>query len=509
MNKLIKKAIKFTDAGDFRSAESIYKKILKKEPHDLDANYLLGTIYAEQHNHIEAKKYLTKASEINPSSAQVWNNLGNVYRQLGLLSHAIDCYRRALNFQWDLVQAHYNLAVSLKQLGEPEEALRHFEIVLQLNPGFMEAHAGIISLLEKEGHYGEAKSRILPLINAENTNPMILKVFAELVLHGELPDADIELAVHKLEDFFSSYESRPVSAHLKSTLSFTMGQLLDKVQRYDEAMEYFNQGNDLQGKNFDLAEHTKRIDTLLEIYDEAFVNSMPRLNEGDEQLIFIIGMPRSGTTLVEQILYSHSKVTALGESEYFGNAVQSISPNASFLDEKQLQAVKNHCQSYLDESEDSEFIVDKTLLNYLNIGMILQVFPNAKFINTIRDPLDTCLSCYFHNFSGTLDFTYDLNTLGKYYREYVRLMDHWKKVFPGHILDVRYEGLVKETNHEIKQILDFCGLEWEPAVERFYEQDRFVTTSSYHQVRKPIYSSSVNRSEKYKKFLGPLTDGLS
>ncbi len=233
----------------------------------------------------------------------------------------------------------------------------------------------------------------------------------------------------------------------------------------------------------------------------------------DERVpIFIVGMPRSGTTLIEQILASHPALYGAGELKTMSDFARTVALDSPDW-EGALLALRKLGQEYLDQvwklAPEARYITDKMPGNFYHLGLIHLMLPNAKIIHSMRDPMDTCFSCYALRFAHGHEYCYDLKTLGRYYQRYTKLIRHWHDVLPaGRILDVRYEDNVADPEREARRLLGYLGLPWDPACLRFYETDRPVKTASVMQVRKPIYSSSVARWKRFEKHLGPLLDEI-
>ena len=335
--------------------------------------------------------------------------------------------------------------------------------------------------------------------------------------HGQAP-----LALRVLEAMIARPTIRP---DYRMHLQFAAGDLLDRMGRHDEAFAYYRQANQAKGAAFDPAAHSTWTDEMIAAFSPDRWRAAPRAAEASELPVFIVGMPRSGTTLVEQILATHPAVHGLGELSLLSDLlaslprrvpgaatladyVEHISPAAvAELSADYLAAVRTKTAGAL--AGDVARVTDKNPINFLHLGWVGLMFPKARIVHCVRSPLDTCLSCYATHFGDTHDYAYDLNHLGRFYRDYRRLMDHWRSLPDGPaILDVSYEAVVADPEGQTRRLLEFAGLPWDDRCLRFHENPRYVHTTSYSQVRQPLYASSVARWRNYDRHLAPLRDAL-
>jgi hypothetical protein len=301
-----------------------------------------------------------------------------------------------------------------------------------------------------------------------------------------------------------------------------MGKALSDLKRYDDAFAELNEANALKRKQFvyDEAQRLGMLEKISTVFSKDLIASRSESGDRSWSPIFIVGMPRSGTTLMEQVLASHSKVFGAGELETFKEMVidavnnQAIFPAyPELIGELPREAIHKIGQTYTSRvralAPDALHIVDKMPLNFAFVGLIHMALPNARIIHTRRNPLDTCVSCYSLLFTGSQPFAYDLAELGRYYRGYERVMEHWHRVLPqGTMIDVRYEDLVNDLEGVSRETLRHCGLDWEDACLNFHDTERTVRTASLMQVRKPIYRSAMGGWRRYAKHLKPLADAM-
>lgn len=519
-DEFIEKAIRKVNEGDRDAAISIYEKIIKKKPNHLDANFLLGTLYAEKSSLERAKTLLERAAKIEPSSPFIQNNLGNVYRLSSQFHKAISCFKQAVEYKRDFVEAHMNLGMTYKVIGDPDRAVKHYKIAKKLNPSLDTPEIHTASILEQKGDYKKAYKKLDKLIKKGDRSVAIIQAFSSVILHGDFREKEVKRALGLLENITKDdKELEKIPLNERANLFMTLGTLLDNVGSYSAAFNAFKTGNDLHPTRYDDNIIRNQVDRLKKIFSSDLAKNMPLYEGHGNNLIFIIGMPRSGSTLIEQILASHNNVEAMGETGYVAATITKkskalkIDPEEDFkeiLKEKELSKIHSYFYEKTKHNDEKNNILltDKTLNNYLYLGYIAQLFPEAKVINCLRDPLDTGLSCYFHSFTGQWDVTNDLESIGIYYRHYESLMEHWFNCLPLKMIKINYEDVIENPKKMTKKILDFCELKWSRKCLKFYKNKRFVSTASYYQVRKPIYSSSIKRHEKYIEFLSPLQKGL-
>jgi tetratricopeptide (TPR) repeat protein len=306
---------------------------------------------------------------------------------------------------------------------------------------------------------------------------------------------------------------------------FAMGKLCEKLGMFQESFEYYRFGNKLKRDQFEfnIDSNVDYVLRIIKTFSADFIKQRKSWGSNSEMPIFIFGMPRSGTTLVEQIIASHPRVYGGGESLFFHQMDQNLHTvlklNELYPECLNLindQAICAIAELYLKKtrevigrSADYTRITDKNPFNFYHLGLISLLFPKANFIHCQRHPLDTCISIYFNNFSTGNQFAYDLSELGQYYREYLRLMNHWREVLPIRIFELKYEDIIQQQELVSRKLIEFCGLEWDSVCLDFYKNDRPVFTASSWQVRRPVYTTSCGRWRNYDQFLDPLKELLA
>jgi tetratricopeptide (TPR) repeat protein len=544
---LLQLALKAHRKGEVSEAERLYSKILNRTPNDFNALHLLGVIRAQQRKFPEADRLIAKALETN-SSPEALCNHGGVLVELGRIDEAMQRLRRALMMKPDYAEAHYNLGNALRKSGQLEEAARSFATAIKLRANYVDAHLNASEVLRELSRHAEAIA-ILRKAIAESPNGAQLHHNLGIVLHetGDLEGARqaFERAIALDPEMVNSYYSRvrsskiepnddiltameslvpkagALSANQQASLYFALGKAYEDLGRFDEAFANLVEANRGVRSRIEYDELLTRqyYDRLERCFDAEMMAAKSGYGCESELPIFIVGFPRSGTTLVEQILSAHPKVHGAGEllimAELAGAAKSGSGPtfpeSVASLEARQLRRLG---ESYVDRlramAPSAARVTDKLPANFQLLGFIRMVLPKARIIHVKRDPLDTCVSCFSLKFLGdNLSFVYDLGELGRHYRMYQDLMDHWRRVLPaGSMLEVQYENVIEDLEAQARRIVEYCGLGWDERCLSFHEAERTVRTASTVQVRQPIYRSSVQRWRRYEKHLGPLVEAL-
>lgn len=407
--------------------------------------------------------------------------------------------------------AHMSLAMALGSLGEIEQALWHGKKAIKLAPNSFSHYGRLASILQHLGEKDEA-TRLLEKACALNSAYGMGYYRLSMTLKF---DSSHRGFIQKMEDALAL----PMPTLERDSLHFALGKAYDDLKEWKQAFYHYRRGNSLVHVSYDYRAKKKETNGLIKLFDKTFFFRKQATTLPDEP-IFIVGMPRSGSTLIEQILSSHSKVQGVGESFVLGQLIDEVGAKRSgdksyplWLNElsnsELTQLGRDYVsRSYQDSGTERVRIADKQLFHYAILGLIALIFPRAKIIHTRRHPLDTCLSCYFQRFETGLQWSFDLVSLGQHFREYQKIMHHWSKVLPIPIFNIDYESVVAEPEKQIKKLLVFCELEWQPQILSFFDQKRAVHTASHEQVRQPIYHRSIARWVHYAPFLDSLITAL-
>jgi len=457
---------------------------------------------------------LRRAIKARPDYAAAHNNLANLLKDLGRLDAAVDAYRAAIALDQGYVAAHYNLSVALVALGRLDAAEAACRRALELAPRHAPAHNNLGNVERFRGRLDAAIASFRAAIAIDPDYAAAHCNLAEL-----LPACAGDAAFDRLERL----RDRPnLPPHERISLDFALGRMYDAVGEADRAFAAYRSGNHLRareaarlGRGFDAAEHRRRTDKLIETFSADLFERLAESgsDSADETPLFIVGMPRSGTTLVEQILASHPAIHGAGELAEIDRLIATLDgypevgatldPAARrTLGADYLEALRKH-------SATAARITDKLPLNLFNLGFIALVLPGARVIHCRRDPRDTCLSCFTHDFGPGNEFSDDLADLAAFHGDYHRLGEHWRATLPLPMIEVRYEDLVADLEAESRRLIAFLGLDWDPRCSAFHQSERTVLTSSSAQVRQPIHGRAVGRWRRYERRLTPLIEGLA
>jgi tetratricopeptide (TPR) repeat protein len=533
--------------GRLADAEQRYREILKRQPDDPGALHYLGLLNYQRGSLEAAEALIERSLKLSPGRADVWNDLGVVKLKAHKANDAIRLFSRALELDGTHLDALNNLAEALGELlrfdqavvilrrlsrlrpwsarvmaslgqatfhsGNVSEALAAYHEAIRLDPDTCSARIGLGEACESLGKFRQARMQYYSVLQRQPDNSEAL---AKLL---QLRDGTVSAWWLDNARRLSRTETLEPSARVRVGLS--LAHYLDRVGAYEEAFESLKAAQDERARAtpFDADGYTHAIDTLIRVLDRDFFLSAASSGNRSHRPIFIIGMPRSGTTLTEQILSSHSRVVAGGELPTLLDASFRIRTLADGqrpypqglggLTAADLAALAERYLKELDKLDASgRRVTDKLPFNFMHVAVIDRLFPKAKIIHCRRDPLDNCLSCYFTGFAEEIQFGSDLRTLGRYYADYRRLMAHWHTVLPGRIFDLSYERLIGDTPATIRELLRHCELEWEEGCLKFYETERAVRTPSRWQVRQPIYDHSIGRWRYYRAHLEPLAQEL-
>jgi tetratricopeptide (TPR) repeat protein len=539
------------ELGRLDDAVGAFATAIRIDPTMVLAQANLGNALYQLARFDEAVAACDAAIRIKPDFAEAHNNRGNALYALGRFDDAVAAYHAAIRLKPNLGEAHYNLGNTLRSLGRLDDAVAAYNVAARMNPGSAETHYNLGNALRDLGRYDEALAAFdraanlakprydAPLVNKANllaemgqaadsvntvnralaVNPRSanawhlrcrLKIFAP---------GDPDIAA--MEKLLSAMEDGGPNVAERTLLHFALGKAWMDIGDADRAFAHLEKGNRLKRATFTF-DAKAEADTM-SATAEYFAEDLPKrfAGAGDPSAvpIFIIGMPRSGTTLVEQILASHSAIHGAGELAVLPRLIAGLSeadrqapryPQVlSTLTQDDIATLGRVYLARVTTLSSRRRIVDKMPINFHYAGLIHLMLPNARIIHCRRDPMDTCWSCYANDFVGDLNFAYDLTELGLYYQGYERLMAHWRRVLPpDRFLDVAYESVVDDMEAQARRLIAFCGLEWEESCLDFHLNRRHVGTASTLQVRTPLFRDSIGRWKPFARHLGPLLDAL-
>ena len=494
-------------------AVEMLERSIEIDPGYVDALSNLGAIYLDKRETEKAEEYLRQAVAIEPQNVDVLNNLACTMLDMGNQDEAITLARKATEFNPKTAEAFLNLGRVLFNVGDENGAVVAYRRALEIRPGFFDVLKNLGKALINQGRFDQAKECYHEALKIKPHDPgvlvMLMRIDPPDVLGGE---------VMELERL---YRNQGISDEDKRLVAFQLASVFEKDAQYDKAFDYLNGGNGLKRRSFKYQLEGDRVffRKIKEVFSEAFFQEHAGCGIEDRTPIFILGMPRSGTTVTEQILASHPQVFGAGELNYLKRLlIDRCDTNeyqrfpdiaAKFSDDGFRQLGIEYISGLKSQCDSTERVTDKMPHNFLHVGMIRLMLPNAKVIHCRRDPMDNCLSIFKKDFKALHNYSYDQSELGGYYRLYQDLMEHWHKVLPGFMLDFQYEELVADQEKMTRRLLEFCELPWDENCLQFHKVNRTVRTASRTQVRKKIYNDSVQLWRRYEKHLKPLLDALS
>jgi tetratricopeptide (TPR) repeat protein len=498
--------------GEDEQALAAWLQVQQLVPHDLEALGNIGAICHEHGRLAAAAQAYARAVAAAPGEVGPLMYLGLVQLDIGDTDKARECFSACIAIEPENAQARYNYALALERSGKLEEALEAYR---QVPPGthqldLLGAQAGV---LEKLGEFEAAHASLEPVIESGTAGLRALDTYARLCRHF----GECDQATRRIEDFLQSGAADETE---QRHLHFRAGELYDRQQRYDEAFRHFETANRLRRYRYNAAEDERYVDRLIEVFSPEHYARLPSaLPAADITPIFIVGMPRSGTTLVERILASHPEVYAGDELTFISrivNSTRTCNGQLRGFPDYVGHLIQADCEdmarTYLDElralAPGARFVTDKMPHNFPYLGLMHRLFPDAPIIHCLRDPADVCLSCYFQDFASYHNYAYDLAHLGQHYRQYQRTMFHFRDTLEMPMFEMQYESLVEDPETRSRQLVEYCGLPWDERCLRYYESARNSKTASYDQVRQPIYRRSVRRWRNYEQYLQPLLDAL-
>jgi len=505
----IQKAREMERNGDLQSAEMIYRDILTKQPDHIEAARSLASIATKNKRYRDAEVFLKMVVKKAPDYTRAWVELANVQNEMTKVDDALISARQVLRLAPDHAESHMVYASAIGATGAHDEAVKAYQDAIAIAPEKAGAICGLANHQKTIGRQDEAIANYRRAIAVKQDHAEAYWSLANLKTFS-FTDEEVEAMQALLKTADLPDESR-------CQLHNALGLEYEGRRDYALAYENFVSCNTVRRKSesYDPVDTESMYGRIIEMFDQDFLERDAVAEENPVTPIFVVGLPRSGSTLIEQILASHSQVDGTHELGDLSRLVQAAHreknrrpqfpdgfANNSVDDWREIGA------EYLRRTEvyrrGAPFFVDKNPNNFIYAGIIRLALSNAKIINARRHPLDSCFGSFKQLFASGQPFTYDMTELAEYYLQYSRLMDHWHKVLPGFVLDVQYEDVVADLESQVRRILDYCGLPFEEQCLRFHETDRAVKTASSEQVRRPIYSSSVNLWRNYESHIDEL-----
>jgi tetratricopeptide (TPR) repeat protein len=493
----------FAARAQRESAVASFREALKLDANYLDALINLGNVLREMGARREALAAYARAAQIDPKRPEIDLNIGTTLVEMQRAVAAVASFRRALALKPDYAPAYFGLGGALRLLRRSAQSKAACLSALAIDPNLPEALALLGELHADEGRFNEAETLFQRAVAVKPSFAFGISS----VPAGRKMKLDDAAWLQSAERMLAAHP--PLSDQIN--LRFALGKYFDDIQQYERAFNHYRAANELTkrfGVDYTRESLVSRIDGIIQRCNADFVNRRRDFASPSEQPIFIIGMPRSGTSLVEQILASHPAVFGAGEVIFWDGAFAAFH-DAAAAGGPESDTFPRLAAAYLGRlaelSGDASRVVDKMPANFLYAGLIYAVLPRARFVHLRRDPIDTCLSIYFQNFQHMGPFANDLENLAFYYGEYLRVTAHWRAVLPaGSLLEVPYEALLEDQEGWTRRLLEFVGLPWDARCLDFHQTQREVVTASKWQVRQRLNSSSVGRWRNYCEFIGPL-----
>lgn len=500
-------------AGRLEEAEGIYRDILRQDPRNLEALRLLALIAMHGEHYGQAEQLLARAVEIAPDFLAAWIDLARAQLERLEVAQARASIERAALIAPRSPNVLLNLAGIEARGGEHEAAIATYKRAAEAGPHLPAPWLGLGNALKTVGRQSEA---IAAYRRAVELRPEHSEAWWSLsnLKTFRFEDAEVEAMERQL--------AAATAPEARAQLGFALGKAYEDRGDHARAFAHFEQGNRTRRalEHYDPVQTEVIHERIRAVFDAAFVARHAGAGDPDPAPIFVVGLPRSGSTLIEQILSSHSQVDGTHELPEVGRLIQHIARERKDRD-AYPEALRDVDAAgwaalgaaYLERTRQyrgkAPRFIDKNPNNFPSIGLIALALPHARIVNARRHPLDTCMSCYKQLFARGQPFTYDLTELGEYYLEYEKMMAHWRAVLPGRVLDVQYEDVVADLAGQTRRLLEHCGLPWEDACLRYWETQRAIRTASSEQVRLPIYDSSVGIWRRYRRELAPLAEILS
>jgi Flp pilus assembly protein TadD len=513
---LARAGLSLFEAGRLAEAEARFQSVLVLSPSHFVALQGLGLLAARQGAMAVAESFLHRAVLAFPTDIKALSNLARIRKTLGRYGEARDCLTTALKIAPDNAELHNDLAGVLKMLNRADAAASHYRAAVVLAPNLESAVDNLGTL---QSGLGQTASATILIDRALKLAPENAAYWLDYSLVKRLEPADPRVAdlLAKEAGLESLAEEERISLH------FALGKIFNDLGEPARAFSHYLAGNTLVRRKvpYDEAGTLDLFRRIRALFTSSFLVERQRQGNPSERPVFVVGMPRSGSTLISQILASHPRAFSVGELPSLSVAVGEMAKRTGCPPFPEGFAtftgamVRQLGDLYLGQLaaacpvNTADRIVDKLLANFLVVGLIHIVLPNARIIHAVRDPIDTCVSSFCQSFEAPQRHNHDLGELGRYHRAYQDLMDHWRYVLPAHVMvEVRYEDVIADFDGQVRRILDHCGLEWDESCRSFHRHERLVRTASAAQVRQPLYANSVGRWRAVAPQIGPLLEAL-
>ena len=498
------KGIRHVKAGRLKLAEDAYKNVIKRDKNNIDALRLLGLLAFKTKDYNIAERLFIRVLELDPTFSLAWDNLAKLFRIQNKLSKSIPAFENLIKLDPDNFEALVSLGTVYIKLSKYYEGINLYEKSLKIKPENPRVYLSLGHALKTVGEREKSETayhnaiKYFPFSGEAYWSLANLKTYK----FSQKEISNMELSINK-----NMHPNELIQMH------FALGKAYESNNQFEKSFNHYREGNWLQRKQikYNAEDYKISIDEIIDFFknNNDIFKSKSSLNNDDP--IFILGLPRSGSTLIEQILSSHSLIEGTQELPN----IMAISRDIKLIDQnngypKNLLAINSSVfndfgQKYIDETRwarsSKPFFIDKMPNNFVHIGLIKLILPNAKIIDARRNPMDSCFSCFKQYFAKGQHFTYDLDDIARYYKDYLRLMNFWNELFPGEIFTINYEDVINEPNQKITELLSFCNVEFEDSCLNFHKSKRPVKTASSEQVRQPMYKTGLDYWKNYRNNL--------
>ena len=501
------KGIRHAKAGRNKLAEESYKNVLSKDNKNVDALRLLGLLAFKNNNHDIAEKLLIRAIQLDPYFHLLWDNLAKVFRVQNKLEESKKAFENLIKLDPKNNEAFVALGTIYNKLAQYKDGINSYKKALKLNDNNARVYLSMGHALKTLGNRNECEDsylkaiKLFPLSGEGYWSLANLKTYTFNESQIQAMKSAIKEDMHEQE---------------KIQMMFALGKAYESKKDFKESFKFYNDGNWMQRKTveYNAEENSKSIDLTIDFFkqNKEKLNFDSGISSKDP--IFILGLPRAGSTLLEQILSSHSMIEGTEELHNImtiGRRIRTTNDSKNYLNnllDLNKENISSYGNMYIDETRwartDNNFFIDKMPNNFPHIGLIKMILPNAKIIDARRNPLDGCFSCFKQYFAKGQHFTYDLDDVARYYKDYLKIMKFWNNYFPDDIHTVCYENVINNPEQEVRLMLKYLGLDFEKSCMDFHKSSRPVKTASSEQVRQPIYKSGMNYWENYEDDLSTL-----
>ncbi len=512
IGEMIARIYSLVQANRGADAEAAARALQRQFPARGDVNEALALVLVNENKHGDALPFAEAAAKAEPRNAGYLINLGRLYLKYELIEEALPLIEKAFRLDPSMFQAPWAMGEFFQQAGNGQRAIRYLNQAILASPPEQrpEIEVMLADCLSSLGQIDEAERLYQSLIGNEKHRPFALAQAANLRKH--------KIGSGVFEELRQELEKGAASPSNLARLHLAIGQIHENSGEYAEAFDHFTQSKAFLGKDFDSAKFTEMVNGNIANFNAEVLERFAGYGDLSKAPVFVVGLPRSGTTLTEQIIAAHPKAGGVGELRRIGRMQQGLSEEkgAAHLFARLQEGGPERCRALAGGyvsllkflAPGAKRVVDKMPHNFVAIGLIALLFPNARIVHCIRNPADNFISAYQNMMNPNHSYSYRPEDYARYYKEYLRLMRHWQSLMPDRILTLRYEELVANPEEKTRSLLEFLGLPWDSRCLRFHERGAMVKTFSRQQVRSAVHQGSVGRWENYRSRLRPLLEIL-